>query len=303
MARARDAFGRDRLGHALLIHAAAGLGGELLGAWLARLVLCDVNESRPCGRCPSCQLFEAGTHPDFARVGRLEDALQIKIEQIRELAEKLALKSYRGGYKVAVVTDADSMNVNAANALLKTLEEPSAATLLVLCSVRPSQLPATIVSRCHRLEVALPKRSEALEWLQQHKALDRWPELLAHAGGAPLRALELEAGGFLELDRDMSTVVERLGGGTLDVPGTAERWAKKDLELRLAWLDTWITERVHDAFAPPADLPSRGGIRNIRGLYALLDRVRALKIELGTSLNMQLATEELLVRAEAVLAA
>src|SRR6185312_7049808 len=238
-ARAREALARGRLGHAVLIHAAAGLGGEVLAQRLTMLVLCDAKADRPCGQCASCQLFAAHTHPDFhwIEIDRAEKATQIKVEQIRALANTLSLKSYRGGYKVAVIAEADALNVNAANALLKTLEEPAPATLLILCASRPSRLPPTIVSRCHKLSVGVPSRTVALAWLGARKPLSAWPKLLELAGGAPLRALELEASGVLELDGEMAAALERLAAGKLDLLGTAERWAKEDLELRLAWLE------------------------------------------------------------------
>ena len=195
------------------------------------------------------------------------------------------------------------MNANAANALLKTLEEPPAATLLVLVSSRPSRLPATILSRCQRLDIARPRTEAALEWLRARKAGVDWTGLLEHAAGEPLRALELEAGGFAELDREMAASLEQLRARRLDIAATAERWAKNLLERRLSWLDVWLTRAIREAFARSPALPSQAAGRNIRSLYALLDRVRALRLELDTSLNMQLATEVLLLRAESALAA
>src|SRR5215510_16569291 len=204
MARAREAFERGRLGHAILIQARVGLGSDVLARWLAALVLCDSKEGQPCGVCPSCTLLAAGTHPDLMAIERQEDATQIKVEQVRALGEALSLKSLRGGYKAALITEADALNANAANALLKTLEEPQPRTLLVLCATRASRLPATIVSRCQRLMIPLPSREAALEWLRQVKPLEHWPRILDHAAGAPLLALELENSGFLGLDRDMA---------------------------------------------------------------------------------------------------
>jgi DNA polymerase III subunit delta' len=304
--QARGACARGRLGHAILVVAAPGLGADIFARWLAALVLCDNPGDRPCRQCASCTLLGAGNHPDYREMARLEDATQVKVEQVRELSESLSLKSYRGGYKAAIVPEADLMNENAANALLKTLEEPPPATLLVLCSARPSRLPATIVSRCQRIELAAPERGTGLAWLNARVPSDRWPSMLEHAAGAPLRAMELHASGFSELDRDMHAIVDRLSARTLDVHATAERWYKTDLELRLAWLDTWIGRQVRQALAPelqPPRLPPAREIRNIRGLFALLDRVRAARLELDTPLNKQLATEELLLRAESVLGA
>jgi DNA polymerase-3 subunit delta' len=301
--RAREALERGRLGHGILVVGAPGLGPQVFARWLAQMALCDADARRPCGACSSCQLWNAGNHPDYLEVQREEDATQLKVEQVRDLCEALSFKSYRGGYKVAVIAEADAMNANAANALLKTLEEPPPSTILVLCSARPSRLPATIVSRCQRIDIPQPPTGEALAWLSARKSLQQWPTLLEYAAGAPLRAMELEAAGFLELDEDMRNVVERLAARSLNIQSTAERWHKAGLDLRLAWLDTWIARRVRHAVAPAAHLPPGSEIRNISGLFDLLDRVRAFKLELDTSLNKQLATEELLMRAEAALAA
>jgi len=296
---ARSAFVRGRLGHGILVHAAPGVGSAELARWVASLVLCDAEPAdRPCGTCASCTLRIAGTHPDLQWIEREEDAKQLKVEQIRDLTQALALKSYRGGYKVAVIAEADAMNVNAANALLKTLEEPPLATLLVLCSARPSRLPPTIVSRCQHLKVARPSRETALRWLGEQKASASWPTVLEHAAGEPLRALELDAGGFAELDREMAAALEQLRRRGLDIPGTADRWSKGGLDRRLAWLDVWLARTIRAALLPSPALPSSPQGRNIRALYGLLDRVRALRLELDTSLNMQLATEVVLLHAE-----
>jgi DNA polymerase-3 subunit delta' len=299
-AQVQRAAERDRLPHALLIHATSGLGSESLAAWIAALALCDKPASAPCGECAECHLLTAGNHPDLLWVTREDDAKQLQIDQIRALCETLALKSYRGGYKVAVVTTADVMNANAANALLKTLEEPPPQSLLILCSARPSRLPATVVSRCLRLTIPTPPPAQALEWLESH-AEGGWTRILQYASGAPLRALELRASAFEQLDEEMRQAVARLARRELDIPTTAGRWAKDALERRLEWIETWITDSIRTALSEPADLQSSGGIRKIRGLYGVLDHARGMRLELSTSLNMQLAAEELLLRAESAL--
>ena len=126
-------------------------------------------------------------------------SLVIKVEQVRELADFLYIGSHRGGLRVALFHPAEDMNENAANALLKGLEEPPAAAVFILVSGRPAQLLPTIRSRCVALPVPLPPREAALEWLVQQgiKAPERW---LAYAGGAPLRALEHAAQGPVTLN-------------------------------------------------------------------------------------------------------
>jgi DNA polymerase-3 subunit delta' len=305
-AQVERAAARGRLPHALLIHAAPGLGGELLAAWIAAFVLCDSRAEAPCGRCATCMLVAAGNHPDLLWIAREEDAKQLLIDQIRVLCDQLSLKSYRGGYKVAVVSSADLMTEQAANALLKTLEEPPPQSLVILCSARPSRLPATIVSRCQRLTIPTPPREAALAWLATQEPGD-WARILDFAAGAPLRALEMKAGAFEEIDADMRQVFARLARRELDIPTTVERWTDRTgkalLETRLEWIETWITDSVRSALSGAADLQSQRGIRKIRGLYGVLDQARGMRLELSTSLNAQLAAEELLLRAESALAA
>lgn len=300
-AQVARAAGRERLPHALLIHAAPGLGSESLAAWIAAFALCESRAEAPCGRCPACTLLAAGNHPDLLWVAREEDARQLQIDQVRALCDMLTFKSYRGGYKVAIVATADVMSANAANALLKTLEEPPPESLLILCSARPSRLPATIVSRCLRLTIPTPPRELALDWLSSQAEGD-WNRVLAFASGAPLRARELQASAFAELDEEMTKALARLTRRELDIPTTAERWAKNALERRLEWIETWVTESIRTTLSEAADLHSHGGIRKIRGLYDVLDQARGMRLELSTSLNMQLAAEQLLLRAEAALA-
>jgi DNA polymerase-3 subunit delta' len=128
-----------RLPHALLIHEAPGAGGDWLAHWAARLALCERRGEAPCGKCAACRRALAWRHPDLTLVTPLEESRQVRIEQVRDLGAELALTSHAGGYKVGVLTPADSMNRFAANALLKTLEEPPARTLLVLVASQPSR--------------------------------------------------------------------------------------------------------------------------------------------------------------------
>ncbi len=157
----------DRIAHALLIQDAPGAGGDQLAGWLAQLLLCLIpGPQGPCGACAGCVGMIESRHPDFTRIGLIEDSKQIRVEQARELSAHLALASHQGGYKVALIDPADAMNWNAANALLKTLEEPPSRTVLILVAQQPSRLPATILSRCQRLRIRTPEREPALQWLR-----------------------------------------------------------------------------------------------------------------------------------------
>ena len=208
-----DALARrlDRLPHAILLYGPQGIGKLALAERAAQLLLCE-GEKKPCDACDACRWFRAGNHPDFRRLEpealakdiETEDepkakrtkqpSIEIKIDQVRELADFLYIGSHRGKLRVALVHPAEHMNENAANALLKGLEEPPAGAVFILVSHRPAQLLPTIRSRCVAIAVPIPPREAALAWLTKEGVKDpaRW---LAYAGGAPLQAVGYAARG------------------------------------------------------------------------------------------------------------
>lgn len=308
-----EAFAGGRPPHALLLRAAEGLGADALATWIAARVLCQAAAARPCGICKSCAAVERGSHPDLFRVSPVDDSKQIRIDEIRELTADLALKSHQGGYKVAIVHPAEALNASAANALLKTLEEPSGNTLLVLVTHRRARLPATIVSRCQQLAIAAPSTEDAKEWLEREFPATGSAAVLQFARGAPLRAVELASRSFVTLDRDMLDIVARLARGALDIPAVAEQWTrsgKADFPDRVLWLETWVTESVLRAMTgqdlgrtdAKSGLPAANETLKIRGLYCVLDHLRRIKIVSLSSLNMTMAVESLLLDLQSALA-
>ncbi len=244
--RMRDALSGRRLSHSLLLLSVPGLGAEHLANWIGAMALCESDAARPCGACASCVLLRADSHPDWHVVRVEEDAQQIKVEQIRELIESLALSSYRGGYKVGIIEGAEALNANGANAFLKTLEEPTDKTLLIMIARPSHRLPATIASRCLRLHLRPPAEPEAVNWLETRLPGARhWEAALALAGGAPLLALELEKAGLAAIEEEMQETLRQLSLGSIDVTLLADRWVSSDPILRLTWLENWITRRVH----------------------------------------------------------
>jgi DNA polymerase III subunit delta' len=294
--------------------------------------LCESLKSRPCGVCASCLLLRSDSHPDSYVVRLEEDAQQIKVDQVRGLIESLALKSYRGGYKVGVIEGAEALNANGANAFLKTLEEPTANTVLIMIARPSHRLPATIASRCLRLTLQAPSTEVAIAWLRAHApagmaqagtepgtavaaaddvaAVRSWDAALALAGGAPLRALELNAAGIAALDADMKDSLKQLAAGSVDVTLLAERWMKSDPGLRITWLENWITRRVHASLADATSRQSAEPVRlpaallkpKIRALFELLDAARDLRRLASTGMNQQLALEALLLGGRTALA-
>jgi len=308
--RMRVAFAARRLPHSLLVLSAPGLGAEYFANWLTAFTLCESSDLRPCGVCASCQLLRADSHPDAYAVRLEENAQQIKIDQVRGLIESLTLKSYRGGYKVGVIEGAEALNASGANAFLKTLEEPTADTLLILLARPTHRLPATIASRCMRLNLSAPPSPAALEWLREHSPANAPAPRSWDAALAPLRALQLDAAGLAGLDSDMQESLRQLAAGSVDVTLLAERWMKSDLGLRMAWLENWITRRVYTGLGAPPSHQSAEPVRlpaallkaKIRTLFELLDAARELRRLASTSMNQQLALEALLLGGRAAFA-
>ena len=172
-----------------------GVGKRLLLRELSQFLLCTDQQQGPCGQCGSCHLFNAGSHPDLLMVEPEEKGKQIKIEQVRKVTEFVNTTAQRGHSKVVLLGPAEAMNVNASNALLKSLEEPSTNITLLLYSHQPSGLLATIKSRCQQFPVYGPNFNQALTWLQQNSEAELSEpaanSVLRLASGAPLKALDM----------------------------------------------------------------------------------------------------------------
>ena len=308
-AQLRKAWAANRLSHALLLQGAEGVGKQAFAAWLACAVLCDKSAGstlRCCGECASCALFAAGSHPDLILVIPEEDKQQISIDQVRAATERLTKTSYRQGYKVAIVDPAHLMTPSAANSVLKTLEEPSARSLLLLITSQPSMLLPTVRSRCQKVTIARPSRDEAIAWLREKSGRAIEAALLDFAGGAPLRALAYADGRFDALNEHMQKSLGALLTGQADVTQVAAEWEKDALSERLTWLDLWLSSLARAALAGTADLvtfpgrsthlPSPSRPLNISGVYSMVDRARALKSQLArTALQRELAVESWLI--------
>lgn len=250
---------QEHMPHALLLHGPSGVGKLDLALALARWALCQQPTGEgACGVCDACNWFDQGNHPDFRRIEPVEAEAEdadaapakkaprkgsrvIKVEAIREITKFLNLTAHRGGWRVALIQPAEFMNPAAANALLKTLEEPPAHVLLLLVSHQPGRLLPTVISRCRKVAVPLPEREAALDWLRAAGLADPVPPL-AEAGGAPLAALgyaEPERAARREAFLDLLARPHQLDAcqaAQTFHPAMAEAWA---------WLARW----VHDLLA------------------------------------------------------
>lgn len=237
---------QDRLAHALLMHGIDGLGKRDFALAFAAFLLCDRrNDQSACGECQSCQWFQAGSHPDFFHVALEEKSKSIKVDQLRSLTEALQKTSQRGGYQIALIEAADTMNRSAANALLKTLEEPPGNVVVILVSDHLNTIPATIVSRCQYIGFCPPVDNESIQWLQEKVGDDVDAALLLKvADHAPLRALNYLQCGYFDL-RDQ-VLQHLLGVQRRNVAPTASvtDFLKHELSLILTIMMTLISDVV-----------------------------------------------------------
>jgi DNA polymerase-3 subunit delta' len=298
LAEVNAAYQAGRLAHGLLIHEDPGAGGLALARWIAQRVNCRDAERAPCGQCQDCKWVEAGQHPDVAQLSPEGESTQILIQPVRDLAADLALTAHGNGLKVAIIAPADAMNVFAANALLKTLEEPPPRTLVLLVTSQPSRLLPTLRSRCSKLRLPGPPRAEAARFLAAARGSGPWDEALAATGAGPFALLEADALGLAELRADTLRTLRDIGSGSLQPPAVAEKWAKGELATRLACVESWVTERILESTAnrDVTHLSGSGLAPNICRLFELSDAVRDMRKLSHTSINKAMAVESLLWR-------
>jgi DNA polymerase III subunit delta' len=294
-----SALRAGRLAHGILIHEDPGAGGLDLARWITQRVNCTSEAKRaPCGDCQSCRWIAAGHHPDVTQLSPEGESKQILIQPVRDLAADLALTAHTKGYKVAIVAPADAMNPFAANALLKTLEEPPARTLVLLVTSQPSRLLPTLRSRCSKLRLVAPSTEEAARWLEAARGPGPWDEALAATGAGPFALLDADPVELAKLRADTVKTLQDIGSGNLQPPSVADRWARGDLNTRLACLESWVTERILES-GPKRDVTHLSGAGlplNICRLFEFSDAVRDMRRLAPTSINKTMAVEALLWR-------
>lgn len=312
---------KGSLPHALLLHGQAGTGKRDFAITLAHALLCEApaDDGMPCGHCVACAWLTAGSHPDFRvlqpdseaadETGANDEAKDekekkqshlITVAQVRELIESVSLSASRGGMRIVLVHPAEAMNVQAANALLKTLEEPPPNSLFLLVSHQAQRLLPTVRSRCLKVAMPLPSQQQALEWLTGQGVAD--PQVcLAQAGYAPLRALGLNDSDYRE--KRLSFLSRLEDAKNADPFAIAEMNEKTELAWVLNWLQTWI----YDLICAQATGKVRYHLDFSAKLMALAEKVDVLQLlglqrdllgaqrSLHHPLNVRLLLEQLLL--------
>ena len=323
---------RGKTASAYLFAGPQGIGKMLTAKIFAQALLCESANRKPCGVCRPCKMFKAGAHPDFMgivptepesknpnfkelvrhpdKIGVAKKGLMIRIGQVRELINGLSLKSYTGARKVVLVEDAERMNRQTANAFLKTLEEPSEDTVLILVTSNSSVLLPTVVSRCRsvRFTPIPPEKLGAM--LEKHLSIP--PEealaLALLAEGCPGRALGGDMDHIREIDREAHELAGRmLEMAPEEVTRIAEGWKNRRNDIPL--LIERLMEILRTAQRPNLAVRS-DNMRKIMSIFsnvpqdrllagyeALLDSMSAL----GVNPNIQLFMESTVYNLQSIL--
>ena len=308
--------------HALLLSGVAGLGKTDLAFYLAKSLLCQSPVNAPktgqlqaCHQCRSCQLFSAGNHPDLLYLTTPEEKKIIPVDAIRELIQWSVLSSQLNGRKIIIIEPAEAMNPNAANSLLKTLEEPVADTIIIMVTHKKQALLATIKSRCQIRDIVIPDKQLVLDWLEQ-QGLQQAPLLLSLASGAPLQAVKMADQTKLntrkqiirhllsvhESDKDPVLVADELVKLTKKTKSKEAQASSFDI---IYWLDVILTDIARlkhigqieginnvDFFQDLQQLINRLYLKNI---LQLSDSVNKAYYEIQGAININLLFEKLLI--------
>jgi DNA polymerase-3 subunit delta' len=238
---------QEKLPHAILLTGARGLGKTQLAASFATGLLCEMPGVEPCGSCANCQLAGGGAHGDFRWIAPEEGKRAIGVDAIRSAVTFMQQTSGYGSHKVLVIEPAEAMTAAAANALLKTLEEPPGKALLILVSHRPGELPATVRSRCQRYNLPHPSRSAALTWLaDQTSCSERVAErAYSLAQAQPLTAVQLIRGEDLASKEALILALDGLLDGSKATPEALAGLNGYDLDVILEAALQSVEQRIY----------------------------------------------------------
>ncbi len=249
------------LPHALLITGSAGIGKHELSLNVARWLLCQNPAEEACGQCHSCQLWAAGSHPDYMLCQPEENSKQIRIDNVRKVNELIFQTPQISQCQVVILRPAEVMNVNAANALLKTLEEPPGESFILLETERFGSVLPTIRSRCQRINLALPSYDVSKDWLQARGVGSADADIaLARNGGAPVASMNWLSSGVATVQEKWVSELQQWTTSSLPLDKIASSWSKLEFQTVIQWFYQWScdvlkaacgAEAKHLQFAEP----------------------------------------------------
>jgi DNA polymerase-3 subunit delta' len=303
LAQLEAALRAGNLGHAWLISGPAGVGKVNLALALAHRLFDEAAEppgtldANAALAAMAARHEPADRHPDLHWLYPEEDKETISVDQVRDVIERFTLTAHGAGAKVVLIEPAEGLTTAAANALLKTLEEPTPRGYLLLTSHQPGRLPATVRSRCQHLTLRAPAPARVAEWLQAPAATVAAAQ--RSIGSSPLQLAAAMQGDtlsiFNKLDDDLIGVSE----DKVEPHTVAQSWAKGDTELALSWLRRRIHEELRARLGAPASstsvtVPVASALHNAwralpaRTLFEQYDRAEKLQNQLGSGLNIEL---------------
>lgn len=304
----RKQFANERRPHAMLLTGPADLGKREFATKLVAFLLCShPSEHEQCNNCAQCHLLQAGTHPDYRHV-EPEDSKLIRIEQIRDLNGWLVQTSQQGGEKIAVIYPAEKMNNQSANALLKSLEEPTPNTLVILVSDQPSRLLPTIRSRCQSFQFTPPDETSAISWLERNAEVHlELHQALSLAGGSPLKVKRDIDDDFLSRRNDVVSMLDSLVGHKIPALAAAAGLQKQDprevIQILLSLINDATKIRLG---AKPEAIINQDHLNMLRRLaergetflFSACDQLLAAirEIESSANPNPQLLIESILIK-------
>ena len=297
---------QQRIPQALLINGVSGLGKHQMALQFAQYLICVDKQGKSfCGRCASCKLFTAKTHPDFTLLQPEEPGKVIGVDLIRQLLGKMVLKPQYSGYRVVIITPAELMNINSANAFLKCLEEPPERTVFLLLTEHRQTLPATIISRCQKLLIPAPDSDSAVVWLQEQGINKQQKLLLRLAQGAPIKALAYAQANILEQRDSCFEEWQKILLAQSCPVQLAEKWQKLPATQLLQWLVSWTEDIVKCHFQVDESLLLNDDLeKHLRTLAKRLDLNKLFDFysllltdtyRIKKQLNKQLLFEEILI--------
>lgn len=298
---------QNRIPQALLISGVRGIGKSNLARQFAYALLCPNRNSDGinCGSCSYCALIKAGNHPDFIEITVEDDKKVITINQIRSLIIDSYLKPQFENYRVIVIQPADAMNISAANAFLKSLEEPQERTVFILLTDKPYKLTATIRSRCQKI-VASPPDVQSLDtWLYANNLAIDAASHINLVKSSILTLKHLEDSNVLKQRLECFNDWVALAVEQANPAVVAAKWAAyPEIEL-LDWMLSWVVDIIKGEYKVKTEITyNQDFIMSLQkisqqtrqaGLYKLYDQVLRCRQQLSTQLNFQMMLEDILI--------
>lgn len=289
---------QQHLPHALLFNGQTGCGHEHLVYAFAQSLLCLQPDQLgfACQQCRSCQVFASTAHPDFMLLAVAEDKQAITVEQVRALDRFLELSRSYSPNRVAVIVNAELMNANAANSLLKSLEEPADNSYILLFTANKAGIMPTVLSRCQQLRLAQPTHVEALAWLQNQSLVQAADDLLSLVKGRPLAALAEDSGERLAQKTLFFNQFKALLAGRTSIIELAAHWEKHERQELLDWQLTWVQQLIRQETGDSCsgEAAELSGYLKPNTLWPIYERLLELKALATHPLNGRLFVENML---------